>query len=318
METLRSALEAHQVALYFLAITTGAALGLAVPAASIFEVVINPALAVMLFATFLQVPLAEITIAFRNARFIGALVIANFVVIPVVSAGLIQWLPAEPMLRLGVLFVLLAPCIDYVITFTHLARGNARLLLAMTPMLLALQMLLLPVYLNLILGGEVSKIVAVEPFLHAFIWLIAMPLALAAAVQASARHSQAVAQAGALLDLLPVPATAFVLFVVMASVMPQIGLAQRAALHAAPIYLAFALIAPLTGMLAARFMRLDAISARAVSFSASYRNSLVILPLAFAVPGGAPLLPAVILTQTIVELCFLPLYVRLIPRWAKE
>lgn len=318
MEAVRSVLESRQVALYFLAIIAGAALGLTVPAASAFESIINPALAVMLFATFLQVPLAEIGAALRNVRFIAALVIANFVAMPVISAGLIQFLPAEPMLRLGVLFVLLTPCIDYVITFTHLGRGNARLLLAMTPMLLVLQMLLLPVYLNLLLGREVSNIVEAGPFLHAFIWLIAVPLALAAAVQALARRRETVAKVEAMLDLLPVPATAFVLFVVLASVMPQIGLAQRAALHAAPIYIAFALIAPLVGRIAARLMRLDAVSARAVSFSASYRNSLVILPLAFAVPGGVPLLPAVILTQTIVELCFLPVYVRVIPRLSRE
>lgn len=318
MEALRSVLEARQVTLYFLAIIAGAVLGLTVPAASAFESIINPALAAMLFATFLQVPLAEVGAALRNVRFIGALVVANFVAMPVVSAGLIQFLPADPMLRLGVLFVLLTPCIDYVITFTHLGRGNARLLLAMTPMLLVLQMLLLPGYLNLMLGGEVSNIVEAGPFLHAFIWLIAVPLALAAAVQALARRSEAVAKVGTMLDLLPVPATAFVLFIVLASVMPQIGLAQSAALHAAPIYIAFALVAPLVGKLAASLMRLDPVSARAVSFSASYRNSLVILPLAFAVPGGVPLLPAVILTQTIVELCFLPVYVRLIPRVSRE
>jgi hypothetical protein len=54
-----------------------------------------------------------------------------------------------------------------------------------------------------------------------------------------------------------------------------------------------------------------------VSFSASYRNSFVILPLAFAIPGSMPIIPAVILTQTIVELCFLPIYIRLIPRLFK-
>lgn len=314
MEKLRSALDARQVTIYFLAIIGGSAFGLTTPAASSFERVINPALALMLFATFLQVPLAEIAAAFRNVRFIAALVAANFVAMPAISAGLIQLLPEDPMLRLGVLFVLLTPCIDYVITFTHLGRGNARALLAMTPMLLVLQMLLLPAYLNFMLGSEVSNIVAAGPFLHAFIWLIAVPLVLAAVVQALMRRNEKLAKAGRVLDLLPVPATAFVLFVVLASVMPQVGLAQRAALHAAPIYIVFALIAPLIGKLAAGLMRLDAISARAVSFSASYRNSLVILPLAFAVPGGVPLLPAVILTQTIVELCFLPVYVRWIPR----
>lgn len=318
METLKSVFESRQVTIYFLAIIAGGALGLAMPAASAFEGVINPALAVMLFATFLQVPLAEIGAALRNVRFIGALVAANFVAMPVISAGLIQFLPVDPMLRLGVLFVLLTPCIDYVITFTHVGRGNARLLLAMTPMLLVLQMLLLPVYLGFMLGREVSDIVEAGPFLHTFIWLIAVPLALAAGVQALTRRNKKPGKLRQTLDLLPVPATAVVLFVVLASVMPQIGLAKSAALHAAPIYIAFALVAPFMGRLAARLMRLDAISARAVSFSASYRNSLVILPLAFAVPGGVPVLPAVILTQTIVELCFLPVYVRLIPWLSRE
>src|SRR5690606_16448372 len=113
----RGLLEARQVAIYFLAMIGGAVVGLTVPAAAAMERAINPALALMLFATFLQVPLAEIGAALRNVRFIGALVAANFVVLPVIAAGLIQFLPAEPMLRLGVLFVLLAPCIDYVIAF---------------------------------------------------------------------------------------------------------------------------------------------------------------------------------------------------------
>ncbi|HBP0979080.1 arsenic resistance protein [Comamonas sp. Y6] len=317
MENIRATLEARQVWIYFLAIACGALLGLTVPGMGTLEAAINPALAVMLFATFLQVPLAEIGAALRNVRFLGALAVTNFVIIPIVAAALVQFLPAEPMLRLAVLFVLLAPCIDYVITFTHLGGGNARLLLAMTPVLLVLQMLLLPVYLTLVLGSEVSNLVEVGPFLHAFIWLIAVPLLLAASFQALGRKTSAGERLVDVLNLLPVPATAIVLFIVLASVMPQIGLAQEAALRAAPIYVAFALIAPLAGRLVTRSLGLDAASARAVSFSASYRNSLVILPLAFVVPGGVPLLPAVILTQTIVELCFMPIYVRWIPLLAK-
>lgn len=313
MESVRAALEARQVLIYFLAIASGALLGVTVSGSASLETAINPALAVMLFATFLQVPLAEIGAALRNVRFIGALTVTNFVVMPVVAAGLARLLPDDPMLHLAVLFVLLTPCIDYVITFTHLGRGNARLLLAMTPVLLVLQMLLLPVYLRLMLGNGVSRLVQAGPFLHAFLWLIVVPLILAGVIQALSRRTERGAHL-TVLNLLPVPATALVLFVVLASVMPQIGLAQSSALRAVPIYLAFAIIAPVVGWMVARCLRLEPISARAVSFSASYRNSLVILPLAFAVPGGVPILPAVILTQTIVELCFLPIYVRWIPR----
>ena len=52
---------------------------------------------------------------------------------------------------------------------------------------------------------------------------------------------------------------------------------------------------------------------RAVAFSAATRNSLVILPLAFAVPGGVPLVPAVVVTQTMIELVSELVYVRWIP-----
>lgn len=314
MERIRATLEAWQVWIYFSVMAVGAVLGIHMPGLDGLEAAINPALALMLFATFLQVPLAELGAALRNTKFMGALVVTNFVILPVVTAGLLQFLPDNPMLKLAVLFVLVAPCIDYVITFTHLGGGNARLLLAMTPVLLVLQILLLPIYLGLMLGDDAAHLIQAEPFIHAFVWLIAIPLLAAGALQVLGKRTTGSARLVVALSLLPVPATALVLFVVLASVMPHIGLAQDAALRAAPIYLAFALIAPLAGWVVARAMRLEARSARAVSFSASYRNSLVILPLAFAVPGGAPLIPAVILTQTITELCCLPLYVRWIPR----
>ena len=57
-------------------------------------------------------------------------------------------------------------------------------------------------------------------------------------------------------------------------------------------------------------------AARAVIFSTSTRNSLVVLPLAFAVPDSGPLVAAVIVTQTLVELASEVVYVRWVPRLA--
>jgi hypothetical protein len=53
---------------------------------------------------------------------------------------------------------------------------------------------------------------------------------------------------------------------------------------------------------------------RAVAFSTATRNSLVVLPLALAVPGALPVLPAIIVTQTLVELISELFYIRTIPR----
>lgn len=311
---MRAFFEANQVAIYFGVIAIGALTGWVFPGAAEMEVAINPALAMMLFVTFLQVPLAELGAAFRNARFMIALLVANFVVMPILTAILVQFLPEDPLLRLAVLFVLLTPCIDYVVTFTHLGKGDARLLLAATPALLVIQMLLLPLYLGLLVGSDAAALVQPGPFIHAFVILIAIPLALAGIVQAVAARTLGGQKLADVLLHLPVPATALVLFLVVASVMPRIGDATAAALTAAPIYIVYAVVAPLLALLIARAFRLAPESSRAVAFSSATRNSLVIMPLALVVPGAIPVIPAVIVTQTMIELISELVYVWFIPR----
>lgn len=310
---IRTLLENHQIAVYLSAIAMGALAAFAFPQATALKPTINPALALMLFVTFLQVPLSELRSSFLSGRFLTALLITNFVMMPVITAMLVWCLPDDPMLRFGVLLVLLTPCIDYVVTFTHLGKGDAKLLLAATPLLLILQMCLLPVYLGLLLGDKASGLAQPGPFIHAFVWLIAIPLFMAGLVQALSLKVGQVARLATLLGVLPVPATALVLFLVIASVMPRISDASAASLTAVPVYIVYAVVAPLIGWLVARSLRIAAPAARAVAFSAGTRNSLVVLPLAFAVPGGVPVIPAVIVTQTIVELLFELLYVRFLP-----
>lgn len=313
-EEAREFLEARQVAIYFAAVCIAAIAATALSGTVRLEPAINPALALMLFVTFLQVPLASLREAFRNGRFFGALLAVNFVAVPVLVAILVQFAPPDPLVRLGILIVLLCPCIDYVVTFSHLGRADARLLLAATPVLLIVQMLLLPLWLGLFLGAEAAELVQMGPFLHAFLWLIAIPLGLAGLCQLWAARSAAGARVSEALGLLPVPATALVLFIVIAAVVPQLGPALTTVLAVAPLYIAYAVIAPLMGWTVARVARVDAPAGRAVAFSGATRNSLVVLPLALAVPGAIPLIPAVIVTQTLVELVASLIYIRLIPR----
>ncbi|MGV2287835.1 arsenic resistance protein [Trinickia sp. YCB016] len=314
MQGLRETLEGRRIAIYFSAVVIAAGLAVLVRGTTALEDWINPALGLMLFVTFLQVPLAALAQAFSRVRFLAALFTANFIVVPVLVAGLVQFLPGDPMVRLGVLLVLLTPCIDYVVTFSQLGRADARLLLAATPALLIAQMLLLPVYLRFLLGDSASGLIQAGPFVHAFVWLIAVPLVLAVAMQLwAARHWTGERIFGAL-GVLPVPSTALVLFVVIAAVVPRLAPVVGSALSVAPIYVAFSIAAPLLGWGVARAFQLDTAAARAVAFSASTRNSLVILALAFAIPGAIPVLPAVIVTQTLVELLSELVYVRLVPK----
>lgn len=314
MTGLRQSLERHQVSIYFGAVVAAAAGAMVAPELGLLEAAINPALAVMLFATFLQVPLGELSKALGQVRFMTALLLANFVAIPLLVALLVQFLPRDPLLRLGVLIVLLTPCIDYVVTFAHLGRADSRSLLAATPLLLVVQMMLLPFYLTVMLGEAGRDLVQAGPFIHAFVWLIVVPLVLAWTVQAWARTNRSGASVADALGLLPVPATAIVLFVVVCSVVPQLPAARSSAIQAAAIYVAFAATAPLVGLAFGGLFRLPPAGCRAIAFSASTRNSLVVLPLALAIPGASPVLPAVIVTQTLVELVSELIYVRLAPK----
>ncbi|MGC0784021.1 arsenic resistance protein [Pantoea agglomerans] len=315
---IRDWLEHSQIAIYFVAVAAGCLSAMLLPGTARLESAINPALALMLYVTFLQVPVAELGGAFTRVRFILPLLLTNFLLVPLLVAVLVSFLPQNPMLILGVLLVLLTPCIDYVVTFSQLGRADARLLLASTPVLLIVQILLLPVYLHLFLGENASELVQPAPFIHAFIWLIAVPLILAALTQFMARKSHFAQKASECLGLLPVPATASVLFIVVAAMLPQLGEAWSVAVQAVPVYVAFAALAPLCGWGMAKVFRLEPAAGRAIAFSAATRNSLVILPLALAVPGAVPVLPAVIVAQTMVELISELVYVRLIPRLGRN
>ena len=306
-------LERHQIPLYVLAIIAGVAIGLAVPGAPGLEVAINPVLALLLYATFLGIPFADITRAVRDGRFMAAVVVLNFVLVPVIAYGLSRFVADEPALLFGVLLVLLTPCIDYVIVFSGLAGAASERLLAASPLLMLAQLLLLPLYLLLFIGPEGLGVVEVGPFAEAFVVLIVLPLTAAAATQALARRHHAAARLQAGLQALMVPLMMTTLAVVVAS---QAQLASGAAdqlLRVVPIFAGFLVVMAVVGALTGRAFGLDVPSRRALIFSGATRNGLVILPLALALPASLSLAPAIAVTQTLVELIGMVIYVRLVP-----
>ncbi|MFY9083057.1 arsenic resistance protein, partial [Aliarcobacter butzleri] len=264
------------------------------------------------------VPISELTSAFKNIKFIFALLFSNFIIIPIIVFGLIQFLPDNPILKLGVLFVLLTPCIDYVVTFSHLGKANAKLLLSSTPILLIVQMALLPIYLNIFLGKEASFLVEISPFIQAFIFLILIPFSLATIFQIWSKKSNFGEKIVDVFNILPVPSTALVLFIVILAVVPRLSLAINDILYVIPIYVAFAIIVPMIGLSVGKIFKLKKEEKVSIAFSSSTRNSLVILPLALAVPNALPLLPAVIVTQTFIELIAEIIYIRIFTKLDKK
>ncbi|WP_224269207.1 arsenic resistance protein [Haloprofundus salinisoli] len=309
-------LQRHQVAVYAGAVLLSVTLGVLRPnSASAFERLIDPVLAVLLYVTFLEIPFVRLRRAFRNGRFFAAALGMNFLVVPVVVWGLTRFLPQRPVVLVGAFMVLLTPCIDYVITFTELAGGDSEQITATTPALMLVQLLLLPVYLWLFMGAGVAEAIEPEPFLEAFLILIALPLTLAWLTEAWVERSPKGAAWQETMGWLPVPMMAATLFVVIVSQLPRVRGSIDQIAVVVPVYVAFLVVMPVLGRLAAGALRMDTGESRALVFTSVTRNSLVVLPLALALPAGYRLAPAVVVTQTLVELTGMVALTRIVPTW---
>ncbi|WP_342512437.1 bile acid:sodium symporter [Sporosarcina sp. FSL K6-1522] len=311
----REKLENNQVWLYVVVLAIAAGFGLIVPdVAGQFDRTISVVIAVLMYSMFSQIPFTSLKESFANRRFILALLAVNYIAVPIVVWILSKLLPEYPPLLLGVYLVLLTPCIDYVIVFTSLGRGNEKLLLMATPILFVTQMLLLPLYLWLFMGREAVGIVELGPFLEAFVGLIVIPLGIAIAIQLFAKKASAGNRILNLSAWLPVPFMALTLFVIVASQIGKLSTHMNLIIKVIPIYIAFMMIMPMISRFIAKWFKLDIGSGRALIFSGSIRNSLVVLPLALSLSDDiSTLVAAVIVTQTIVELAGSLIYIRLVP-----
>lgn len=314
----REKLEQNQIWVYVATLGVAAGLGLLYPGFMSnldHHILISAVIGILMFGMFTQIPFTSIKESLGNRRFIFAILAANYIAVPIVVWLLSQLLPQQSPVLLGVYLVLLTPCIDYVIVFTHLGRGNEKAILLSTPILFVTQMLLLPVYLWMFMGDKASEVVNPGPFIEAFLTIIVSPLLLAVVLQLFSRKTRSGAQR--LLEVsawIPVPLMALTLFIIVSSQISKLSVYWDVIIRVVPIYIAFMFIMPLVSRLIVKWFGLDIKTGRAVIFSAGTRNSLVVLPLAFALPENwSTLVAAIIVTQTIVELVGELIYVRVVP-----
>jgi ACR3 family arsenite efflux pump ArsB len=109
---------------------------------------------------------------------------------------------------------------------------------------------------------------------------------------------------------------AAVLLTVVASQVPKLGDAGSLGDvgRVVPFYVLFLVVMAFAGLGVARLFRLDAPAGRAIVFTGATRNSLVVLPLALALPDALAVAAVVVVTQTLVEVIGMVVYVRAVPR----
>lgn len=135
---------------------------------------IEPFLMALLYVLFLGIDVRKILASFRNVRYTFTATAINFVLTPIVAFLLGKiFFASSADIRLGLLMLLVTPCTDWYLVFTKLSKGNVELNISILPWNLVLQVVLLPFYLLLFLGSEVS--VGVQELLGNVFLVLAIP-----------------------------------------------------------------------------------------------------------------------------------------------
>lgn len=309
----RAALERHQVWCYLLAVVLGLILGtLRADVGHVAELLVWPVLALLLYATFTQLPLTLLPSAFKDGRFLVAALVGNFVVVPLSVWGLVQFTPADDAVRLGLLLVFLAPCTDWFITFTQLGGGDATRATALTPITLVLQLVLLPVHLRLLTDIDFASVFTLGDLWPALLVVLG-PLGLALLTQLWAgggSHRERVVDR---LGWLPVPLLAVVILLVTTTHAGAVG----GNLHLVPVVVGVAVAHLVVALITARILSpalgLPAVQGRTLAFSLGTRNSFIVLPFALSLPGGWEVTAIVVVIQPLVELLGMIGYLWFVP-----
>ncbi|WP_339649664.1 arsenic resistance protein [Halopseudomonas pelagia] len=312
----RLSLEAQQLPIYLCAVALGLLIGTFAPeVAPYLTPLLWPLLGLLLYATFVQVPLLRLRQSLTDKPFVFALMIGNFILLPLAAWILVHWLPENPALRLGVLLVLLMPCTDWFITFTHLGGGSTSSAISVTPLNLLMQMLLVPLYLWLMLP-DISLLLAWDAahILAAALGLLGVPMLFAALTQRWMQVKPARARAGEALAWLPVPLLAMVMLLVCAANSPVLAQTAPILLSVLPVFVGFLLIAGLLAWGLAKLFKLTVSAGRTLAFSFGTRNSFIVLPLVLALPAGWEIAVVVVILQSLVELTGMLVYLWWVPR----
>ena len=150
----------HSAFLLTLAIITGALLGVTSPdLGNTASSYIDPTILLLIFLLLFEVPLKGIFKGAKNIRFIAIAWIVNFFAIPLIGFAISSiFLSGEALFYTGLVIYFMAPCTDWYLGFTRLAKGNVELGAALLPINMITQLILFPIYLLMFDTVATSKV----------------------------------------------------------------------------------------------------------------------------------------------------------------
>jgi len=138
------------------AILLGSVLGAAVPAAgSVLGGQVDHVVLLLVALLFFDLRLDGLRALRRAPRTVLPAIGMNFLLIPLIAAALTLVVP-DLAIRLGVIIYCLAPCTDWFLGFTRMARGDTTTGAALLPIQMVLQLSLYPIWVAIFTGRGVD------------------------------------------------------------------------------------------------------------------------------------------------------------------
>ena len=161
----------HSTSLLLMAIVCGSILGIASPSiGDTAGTFIDPTILMLVFLLLFEVPLKGVFKGGANVRFIGLAWLLNFLIIPVIGFGIASvFLADQALFYTGLVIYFMAPCTDWYLGFTRLAKGNVELGAALLPVNMVTQLVLFPIYLmvfDTVVAYKIDLYVLLEWFLQ--------------------------------------------------------------------------------------------------------------------------------------------------------
>mgnify|MGYP001399675487 CR=1 FL=1 len=162
-----------------IAIVLGALTGLAF---SLDSSLVDYSIIAMLCCLFFNVSVGHLLKGVKNKKYLSIAWLTNFVLLPTIAFAISSlFVDKGSMVFVGLIFYLVAPCTDWFLGFTKLADGDVDVNLALLPINLLSQILLLPVYLFLFTNSSAQ--VEMAAFFDMFIYWVLYPFLFAQGVR---------------------------------------------------------------------------------------------------------------------------------------
>ncbi len=281
----------------------------------IAHLLIVPLLAVMLYATFLPMPLRQVRRAVRNLKVTAASLSMNFLWTPVLAWGLgFAFLRDSPDLWVGLIMLMVTPCTDWYLVFTSVSGGDVALATSLLPFNLILQIVLLPLYLLLFAGTLVE--LHPQAMMSSVLWVLMLPLLLAFGSRAWANQQGGetwLRQQSPKITALQVGCLNVAIAAVFTAESQALGQRPGLLLQLLPPVLLFFLINFIVAQKLGQYLRLPYAAGVCLLYTTLARNS----PLSLAIAASAfPDRPLITLTLVIGPLIELPILIG-ISQWLR-